>query len=144
MLIRGSTLTMIDRSLGFVFGIVRGVLIVCLVYLVASSILWPDIDKPVEQQVAIDQPVSQQKPSDEKVAARQKLTMSAPKWLMAARTRPMLAGGADMLKEFIPDSVLEKTTDEILEQKKTVQDKMSKEFKDNMNGLTAKPPEGER
>ncbi len=40
---KGKTLTAIDRSLGFVFGLVRGVLVVCLIYLFLSWI-WPKPD----------------------------------------------------------------------------------------------------
>src|SRR5580698_4884696 len=44
-LIRGRALTAIDRSLGFLFGLLRGVLIVCLCYLGASYIPWLNMDK---------------------------------------------------------------------------------------------------
>lgn len=46
-LIRGQTLTAIDRSLGFVFGLLRGVLVVCLLYLGASWV-WQDLDTQPE------------------------------------------------------------------------------------------------
>jgi membrane protein required for colicin V production len=38
--VKGKTLTAIDRSLGFVFGLLRGTLVVCLLYLVMMWI-WP-------------------------------------------------------------------------------------------------------
>jgi membrane protein required for colicin V production len=43
-LIKGPTLTSIDRSLGFVFGLLKGLLILCLVFLVLSFI-WPKDDE---------------------------------------------------------------------------------------------------
>jgi membrane protein required for colicin V production len=43
-LIRGRALTAIDRSLGFVFGIARGALIVCLIFLITLWI-WPEQNK---------------------------------------------------------------------------------------------------
>jgi uncharacterized membrane protein required for colicin V production len=43
-LIKGDTLTAIDRSLGFVFGLIRGALVVSLLYLGASWI-WPVLDQ---------------------------------------------------------------------------------------------------
>lgn len=46
-LIKGDTLTAIDRSLGFVFGLVRGALVVCVVYLCLSW-LWPTVDEQPE------------------------------------------------------------------------------------------------
>ncbi len=45
-LVQGNALTAIDRSLGFVFGLLRGTLLVCLLYLVAISTFWPDLDAP--------------------------------------------------------------------------------------------------
>ena len=119
LLIRGGTLTLIDRSFGFVFGIVRGFLIVCLVYLVAASMLWPDIDKAPEasgQQIDGSQTTieSKDKPDSKQ---ENKLTMAAPHWLMNARTRPLIAQGVGFLKEFVPEKALEKTAEDILKQK---------------------------
>ena len=39
------TLNSINRSLGFVFGLGRGVFLVCLLYLIATTLMWPDMDK---------------------------------------------------------------------------------------------------
>jgi membrane protein required for colicin V production len=50
-LVRGRALTAIDRSLGFVYGLARGVLVVCLVYLVTLWV-WPDQEK--EPQMLAD------------------------------------------------------------------------------------------
>jgi membrane protein required for colicin V production len=41
--VKGRTLTAIDRSLGFIFGLIRGALVISLLYLGASWI-WPDLD----------------------------------------------------------------------------------------------------
>jgi len=43
-LIRGRALTAIDRSLGFVFGLARGVLVVCLLFLITLWV-WPEEKK---------------------------------------------------------------------------------------------------
>lgn len=43
-LVRGETLSAIDRSLGFVFGLVRGFLILCLLYLCINW-MWADVEK---------------------------------------------------------------------------------------------------
>jgi len=43
-LVRGRALTSIDRSLGFVFGLMRGALVVCLLFLLTLWI-WPDKEK---------------------------------------------------------------------------------------------------
>lgn len=43
-MVKGRTITAIDRSLGFVFGVVRGILVVSLLYLCALWI-WPEKDQ---------------------------------------------------------------------------------------------------
>lgn len=70
-LVKGRTLTAIDRSLGFVFGLVRGFLVVCLLYLIMAWV-WPEKDK-------------------------------LPEWLAEAKTQPLLAYGADNLKDMFPE-----------------------------------------
>jgi membrane protein required for colicin V production len=124
-LVRGNALTAIDRSLGFVFGLVRGILIVCILYLVAESVLWPDIDKAPPVMTPAHELVA---PEDGKPKSEDKqgFSMAAPHWLIQARTRPLLAHGADALREFIPEKALEKTTEEYLQQKETVHEKVDK------------------
>jgi membrane protein required for colicin V production len=72
--IRKTALGALDRTLGLLFGIARGVLLLCLVYLVGSHMTKPD-----------DQ----------------------PDWLVKARSRPLLAAGADQIQQLIPRSVIE-------------------------------------
>ncbi len=126
MLVRGEALSVIDHSLGFVFGLVRGLVIVCLIYLVASTVLWPDVDKPVATASLEDQASGTDTDKHEK---KQGLSMSAPHWLLDARTRPLLAHGAAMLKEFVPEKAFEKTTDEVLKQKDAAEEKLHENFK---------------
>ncbi len=97
--IRGRGLTSIDRSLGFVFGLFRGGLVVCIVYLAAAAIWWPDMDKPAD-----DQNKEKSKP---------------PEWVMEAKTHPAIAYGASMLKAFMP---------EIEKNKKNAQDFVDQEI----------------
>ena len=75
-LIRGQTLTAIDRSLGFVFGLVRGLLVLCLLFL-GMTFLWPETSK-------------------------------MPDWLAQAKTRPILAYGAEMIRGLVPKDAQEK------------------------------------
>jgi membrane protein required for colicin V production len=49
-LVRGRALTAVDRSLGFVFGLARGVLVVCLLCLITLWI-WPDVKKTPDELV---------------------------------------------------------------------------------------------
>lgn len=43
-------LTSLDKSLGFVFGVFRGLLVVCLLYLMADQFLWPN-EKEVPEAI---------------------------------------------------------------------------------------------
>jgi membrane protein required for colicin V production len=69
-MVRASALSPIDRTLGFVFGLARGVLIVCLAYLLL------DFVQPSER----------------------------PAWIRDAKSAPFLHQGADMLRQFLPES----------------------------------------
>lgn len=77
-MVKGKALTAIDRSLGFVFGLVRGMLVVCLIYLFMSWI-WPapNPSAPAKED-------------------------TRPEWLMRARTQPMMEKGAEIIQGFIP------------------------------------------
>jgi membrane protein required for colicin V production len=74
--VQGSSLSALDRTLGFVFGLARGAVLVCAAYLAAAIALpekeWPD-------------------------------------WAQRARTRPLLASGADALRSLIPNAVRDRT-----------------------------------
>ena len=112
-LIRGRALTSIDRSLGFIFGLLRGALICCLLYLGAVSILWPDTDRTVEQTVAAQ--------SENPPATREKTRIVAPDWLLNARTRPFMREGADELRPLIPQKQIDKSTADFMEEKAKAQ-----------------------
>jgi len=79
--IKGPTLSSIDRSLGFVFGLMKGLLVLSLLY-IALSFVWPKADEQ-------------------------------PDWLTGAKTTPLLADGADMLKSFVPRDEREKAAEEL-------------------------------
>ena len=103
--VRGTKLTAVDRSLGFLFGLARGGLVVALIYLGAATVVWPDLDKPRVETA--------EKNDDKTKVAR----LPAPEWFMNARTRPALAYGAHYLKAFVPQSQLDKTSKKYEEQK---------------------------
>lgn len=67
--IKKTALGALDRTLGLLFGVARGALIVCLVYLVGSHMVKAD-----------DQ----------------------PDWLLKARSRPLLAYGAEQIEQMMP------------------------------------------
>lgn len=133
-LIRGKALTAIDRSLGFVFGILRGVFMVCIIYLVLTMFLWPDIDKPA---TAAESPKPQAEASSALTPINPKLPPKTPPpaWVTNARTRPLISKGAKLIAEFVPMDALEKTTSEYMEKGKSFENKiddavMSKEDRD--------------
>jgi membrane protein required for colicin V production len=87
--IKGRVLTTIDRSLGFLYGLARGALVISLVYLGATLIFWPDIDKEPYQRQANDK-------------------NPPPEFLLEAKTRPLMAFGAKMLEPYLPEQLLNK------------------------------------
>jgi membrane protein required for colicin V production len=114
-LVQGRALTAIDRSLGFLFGLLRGALVVCLVYLIAVALIWPDIDKPPEPAPSVE--AQTQNPAE----AKEKDKNQPPQWLMQAKTRPFIAYGAAWLKNFVPEKQIEETTKQYMEQKASAQ-----------------------
>jgi membrane protein required for colicin V production len=114
--LRGRGLTAIDRSLGFVYGVLRGAVVVCLIYLGATMILWPDIDQPAppppaEEVAAIpDQPETDQNTGAEAAPAKVQPVKERnlpPDWLLNAKTRPALGYGAKLLKILIPKEMID-------------------------------------
>jgi membrane protein required for colicin V production len=112
-LIKDSPLTSVDRSLGFVFGILRGLLVVCLVYLCLVTVLWPEIEKMDEHKTA---PKLTEKPTDKSADKSNdkpaEVASTVPDWLINAHFRPALAYGSNILKSFIPENLVEKTKQE--------------------------------
>ena len=112
-LIKDSPLTSVDRSLGFVFGILRGVLVVCLVYLCLVTVLWPEIEKLDDKTPAATQTAEKnEKDTDKKTEKTESKESTAPDWLVHARLRPALVYGSNFLRSFIPEGLVEKTKQE--------------------------------
>jgi membrane protein required for colicin V production len=84
--VRSTGLSPIDRTLGFVFGIMRGAFIVSLAYLLVETV----------------------QPNDR------------PPWLRDAKSVPYLQQGADMLRNFLPESLRIKSASAADEVIKTV------------------------
>lgn len=74
--IKGPTLGSIDRSLGFVFGLIRGFVIVCLLFMIVIYI-WP----------------AESEDDDAK----------QPEWLSSAKTTATLTYGVELLKSLVPE-----------------------------------------
>lgn len=75
--IRDSQLNALDRSLGFVFGLVRGVVLVAILYIAVDWLMPPP---------------------------------SQPGWIRDARSMPLVAGAANVLRSVIPNAEAEKGT----------------------------------
>jgi membrane protein required for colicin V production len=71
-LVQSSALSPIDRTLGLIFGVVRGAVLVSVAYFVVDITLPPN---------------------------------DRPNWLTQARSQPLLAEGAGMLRRVLPDSL---------------------------------------
>jgi membrane protein required for colicin V production len=93
--IRGRALTSIDRSLGFVYGVAQGFLIVSCLYLAATVTFWPDIDKPAVEEKT-------DKPQQDKDRN------APPDLLMQAKTRPVMSWGASKVAILIPQDLVDK------------------------------------
>lgn len=131
--VQGTKLTSVDRSLGFIFGLLRGALVVSLIYLGAVTVIWPDAD--TSQTIVKTQESDKDK---DKVAK-----MPAPEWLMEARTRPAMAYGARELKAFIPQGQVEKTLQKYTEQKAAAQRVIDQQKLDLLSTPTSSDPHKE-
>ena len=115
-MIRGEALTAIDRSLGFVFGILRGVLFVGVLYLVVQTVVWPSLEtaEPGQESV-IDSSVK----SLQDVEKKEK--DPAPQWIIQAKTFPAMKYTAKIMKSFLPQKMIDKANKELLNDKKATQ-----------------------
>lgn len=104
--IKGKALTIIDRSLGFLYGLLRGALIVSLVYLGAVMILWPDMDEAVSK-TRTEENEKRNEPPD---------------FLLKARTRPLLSYGARTLMLLVPKEMIDKELKNVEAQKLELQE----------------------
>jgi membrane protein required for colicin V production len=136
--VRGPAITAIDRSLGFVFGLLRGFLICAAVYLLVVSMRWPDIDKPhVETHAQNEATHESDKESKAKDAEENRNV--PPEWLLSAHTRPALAWGANMLKAFLPEKELAHMTQSYTDDKATMQRKIDEQTLEMLSSPATAP-----
>ncbi len=81
--IRDSALNALDRSLGFLFGVLRGAILICLAY-IGFEIVMPPPEQPEKGTV------------EEAEELR-------PEWLLSARSLPLVQTGAELLRALVPD-----------------------------------------
>ena len=145
-LVRGQALTAIDRTLGFIYGLLRGYVVVCVIYMVAVIVLWPDIDTAqVPKPVAANTPPVAEQAQDKDQQDKDHTT--TPDLLLTAKTRPALAYGATVLKGIIPKEMLDKAVEnaehekeEAIEKAKAEADKNARE--EMLNRLSTPEPPG--
>lgn len=122
LVVRGSAITAIDRSLGFLYGLLRGAAVVSLIYLGAVMIFWPDIDKPLAESATTTAAAVAPKPdTNADKAAQEKTDDAPPELLMQARTRPLMAYGAKELASLIPKKMIDRTFQTYTDQKNNAQ-----------------------
>ncbi|MEE9545435.1 MAG: CvpA family protein [Rhodospirillales bacterium] len=81
--IRDSALNALDRSLGFLFGLLRGAILICIAY-IGFEIIMPPPEQPAK-------------------GAGEEVEEQRPEWLLSARGLPLVQTGAELLKSLVPD-----------------------------------------
>jgi membrane protein required for colicin V production len=76
MRVKSSPLNALDRSLGFLFGVARGIVVVALAYMVAVTAIWADDEHP------------------------------PPTWLKEARSLPLIDYAAGLIESALPPDIL--------------------------------------
>ncbi|MCL2469408.1 MAG: CvpA family protein [Alphaproteobacteria bacterium] len=111
-LVRSPKLSAIDRSLGFVFGLIRGFIIMSLVYLSLTFVF------PEEPEGKVHQ----------------------PPWLEKSKTKPVLAYGVDLLKSLVPEGADEKLA-EALKKKQKAEKEAAEDAAEHLDELSTPVPE---
>ena len=90
--VKKSALNALDRSLGFVFGVARGVVVVALAFMLGETMIWP--------------PEEHSPPGDEEhlLAGDEERPRSArPEWVSGARSLPLIKYAANTMKALLPE-----------------------------------------
>ncbi len=121
--IQASAFNALDRSLGFLFGLLRGAVLICLAY-IAVDWLFPLDKEPAAGVVAEEEADTEQRPA-------------RPEWLLSARSLPLVRKGAEMLVLLVPTEKIaagaaekiRQRTEKLMETQKTLQRIISPEPK---------------
>lgn len=92
--VQDSSLGAVDSSLGFLFGVARGAVLVCLVYIAADMLM------PLDGQAANgekDAAAEDEEPKDER-----------PAWIKGSRSLPLIRQGAGVLSSLVPGGKTDK------------------------------------
>lgn len=98
--VQDSALNALDRSLGFLFGLARGAVLACLVFIVANWV-WPLDGKTADEKDGGGTEQTEQTENGEESEKPKK-----PVWVLTSRSLPLIQQGAEMLAELVPqDSI---------------------------------------
>jgi membrane protein required for colicin V production len=112
--VRTSRLGSVDRSLGLIFGLARGVLVVCVGYIVAVRVIEPGDKWPPDPE-------------------------GLPGWMAEANSRPYLDKGAKPLADLVPQRLIDRGT--AATQSVDSAAKAKQQLDDSLNALKpAEPP----
>ena len=95
--IQASAFNALDRSLGFLFGLLRGAVLICLAY-IAVDWLYPLTEEPAAGVAAGE--VEAEAEADAEADAEER--PDRPQWLLSARSLPLVRKGAEMLVLLVP------------------------------------------
>ncbi len=98
--VRGSALNAVDRSMGFLFGLARGIVLICLIFIVANMMM------------PLDGGAADGKNDGEKD--------KRPVWAKNSRSLPLIRQGADLLSALVPT---DKTATDGKDKESTIKDK---------------------
>jgi membrane protein required for colicin V production len=111
--VRSSGLGSADRTLGLLFGLARGMLVMCLAYLVMIRVMEPGVWPPRADGL--------------------------PPWIAEARLRPYLERGAAPLQHLVTEDLLERGATAAAEASQSLEDAGRSSNGDNANRSAAKP-----
>ncbi len=111
--VKASALNALDRALGFLFGLARGAVVICLIYIAVDWVYGPPTQADNGNLQAGDSPARK--------------TGGKPKWILAAKSLPLVKAGADMLITLVPDNTISTKAGKVgSDAEKTLRDMLTK------------------
>ncbi len=91
--IQSSAFNALDRALGFLFGLARGAVVVCLAYIAVDWMYGPEPQAAEGNQP----PAAGEEPAPD---------TGKPQWLLSAKSLPLIQSGADFLVSLAPEGTI--------------------------------------
>src|SRR6185369_8364075 len=105
--VRGSTFGALDRSLGLLFGLLRGAVLICFAYLLFTWAVPNEADQPDV--------------------------------IKEARSRPLIASGADILRSLLPQGALDKGAAAAADARRQLEDQAKQQMLQGIDQPAPKP-----